>query len=505
MAIKPCPADLESLQQQLEMELETFFTNTHHSSHVASAMLEYGISHNVRKAIGVQVILWLERLSANRETVGHSVPNDRNATGAIARSEDFDIGVHSSVQSWSEVWLDTRSDHQRLRRGVARYSLPQSPPRAEPAFIEASEHSEVTETDFLNIHTKSANKQEISEYWRSHAAFEPLIEKCRTLVERYYLSKLQLISCRISTALRRDVVSIQNTARFHVDWDILEFLRSNYPNGLYQDLGQVLCFIGNLENAQVTTVADYLGSVWPQCSHTLLDAVNQFCIQADSNPKVHTRVTIASEGNSISVRQKGRVFLIQGSEDFIVAMGQQLAFLALACRTTSGKTVCSYLDFIAKVKTEFGSTRQTTTTNNFEIYVRSESAARDGMKSCWNALIGHSVLVAGYPIPLRPESITGLESQIGVLSSLIGIRQAQTYRGGYVLKGRFHALVPIEAQDRVVRWHLIDSSPKKLAWSDITKHCRRRIFGTEPEDFEVLQSSRAILGWCGEVENILGT
>lgn len=178
-------------------------------------------------------------------------------------------------------------------------------------------------------------------------------------------------------------------------------------------------------------------------------------------------------------------------------MGQQLSWLAAACRATKSGLAYSRITFTSAHSETAGEIP------SFRIQVEVEPPLDIERKGCWNVLAGCSVLVTGFPIPERPERMTGLESQLGILSSLIGIRQAVTYRQGYVLKGRFHALVPVKKQGPI-QWHLIDTFPRKLKWADIDKMCPERVLGTALKDLKDLQFSRAFLGWYPNVRNNLG-
>lgn len=178
-------------------------------------------------------------------------------------------------------------------------------------------------------------------------------------------------------------------------------------------------------------------------------------------------------------------------------MAQQLSWLAAVCRTGDSSLTYSHVHF--EESKIHGNDEPT-----FQIHVEVEEPASSEQKGCWNILAGSSVLVTGFPIPERENAERGLESHLGILSSLLGIRQAVTYRGGYILKGRYHALVPVNKTGASVQWHLVDSSPKKLKWTDVDKACPKRVLGTEYKDLKALQSAKTFLGWCPIVKSLLG-
>lgn len=210
----------------------------------------------------------------------------------------------------------------------------------------------------------------------------------------------------------------------------------------------------------------------------------------------------ASGQNNISIDNFGHTFRVDGSSEFVTSIGQQLAWLAAACQISENGRIYSRVDIALSQPP--GHSSPVSSDPTFSIRVATETPPVEELDCCWKPLLGDSVLVTSFPTPRRPANVIGLESRVEILAGLIGIQQAVTYRGGYVLKGRFHALVPIERFNDAVQWHLVSTSPVRLVWDDIEKHCPKRVLGMLPEDCDHLLSSRAVLGWCEKVENMLG-
>lgn len=182
-------------------------------------------------------------------------------------------------------------------------------------------------------------------------------------------------------------------------------------------------------------------------------------------------------------------------------MGQQLAWLAAACQTTNHGMVYSRVNLVP-IKSEGYDAQHSIPAFRIRVLIEAPSDVEEA--KCWGSLMGQSVLVAGFPIPPRPPSMIGLESKLEILAGLIGIQIAVTYKGGYVLKGRFHALAPLLLDGDMVQWHLVTTWPRPLQWVDIDKQCPKRLLGTHPDILSTFLKTRAMLGWCGEVENLLG-
>jgi len=90
------------------------------------------------------------------------------------------------------------------------------------------------------------------------------------------------------------------------------------------------------------------------------------------------------------------------------------------------------------------------------------------------------------------------------MAGLVGIPLAITYSGGYILKGRYHAIVPVERKGDTVQWHLIDTWPTRLEFDDVQRLCPKRVLRAEL-DSDALSSTNAVFVWCPEVVNRLGT
>lgn len=162
--------------------------------------------------------------------------------------------------------------------------------------VSTSNGSETAHLEFSELYPGFISKGDVLAYLTSHSAFETLINDIQLLIERFRCNKMDLIRDCVSLSLRRHGNSVnveeQCRAAFHVDWDIPEFLESQYADGLEQDLSLSLCFVGQLVNAQLTTIGDYFQRVWPSCPSTLLNAIRRtiqrvggkYCNTAPSPP-----------------------------------------------------------------------------------------------------------------------------------------------------------------------------------------------------------------------------
>ncbi|KAE8452013.1 hypothetical protein EG329_002178 [Mollisiaceae sp. DMI_Dod_QoI] len=345
-------------------------------------------------------------------------------------------------------------------------------PASHPASLSDFDHagsSSESEMDEV-VHTTPGEDKEIYDFLTTHHAFKELVVDLQQLVERHYSNHMEVIRNRILLALQRPIDKdkhepSRHVAMFYLDWGILTFLQEQYPFGLAQDLGSVLTITGQATDAYMSTIRNYLQGFWPSYPSVLLDAIQG----AISNyPREETSGSILSSGpeSNIIVNLLEESLLVTGSQDFLVAVAQQISWLVSACRVLP--------------------------------------LTSDDPGSCWNEVVGTSTIVTGFPIPPRHNSEKGLEVPLQVMAGLGGVPLATQFDGGYLLKARSLAFVPVERTEESVQWHLLKKEGSRMRYKDIADLCPVRL-RVETLDQDDLLSTRAFLGWCADSTNSLGT
>lgn len=121
---------------------------------------------------------------------------------------------------------------------------------------------------------------------------------------------------------------------------------------------------------------------------------------------------------------------------------------------------------------------------------------------CWNSIIGPGVIIRGFPFPERKHNERGLEASIPVMAQLLDLHKAVTFKGGYVFKGRYTALIPVQKFESSIQWHVVDTYPRKLEWTDIDALCPIRLIRHAKPGF--FFHTRSFIGWCPTVLDTLG-
>lgn len=185
-----------------------------------------------------------------------------------------------------------------------------------------------------------------------------------------------------------------------------------------------------------------------------------------------------------------------GSETFVISIAQQASWFAAVCQEKKDGLMYAHVGFSKEPFLWKNADAA------FSIDVMLEPPTFDQGGGCWNLLVGSATIVTGFPIPERQYEEQGLEVSVPVMAALAGIKEAISFKGGYIFKGRYHALVPIRTTNDSCQWHFVDAWPKKLDWTYIDRVCPGRVRSNAAED--ALKKPRAFLGWCPSVLDFLG-
>lgn len=198
---------------------------------------------------------------------------------------------------------------------------------------------------------------------------------------------------------------------------------------------------------------------------------------------------------SISVDPSLSTIHAEGTEESIITLGQQISWLSGVCRNKLDDLSHAYIGF-----TVGDSTSRADVDAVFKINVRLQPCNPRYYQGCWNSSVGSASIISWFPIPQRPEGARGLEISVTAMSAMAGIPHAISFEGGFIFKGRHHALVPVQTIGRSVQWHMLDTYPKKLDWADIRKHCPTNIKG----HIQKFAKYRSCVGWYPDAGDLIG-
>jgi hypothetical protein len=179
-------------------------------------------------------------------------------------------------------------------------------------------------------------------------------------------------------------------------------------------------------------------------------------------------------------------------------IAQQLSWLAAAFQEKKDSLTYAYVGFseATQLAADLG-------VPTFNIEVQLEVLPEnEKSKMCWNSIIGPGVIIRGFPLPERKHKERGLEASIRVMAQLLDLHKAVTFKGGYVFKGRYTALIPVQTFGNSIQWHIVDAYPRKLEWTDIDALCPIRLIRYTIASF---LDTRSFIGWCPIVLETLGS
>jgi hypothetical protein len=144
-----------------------------------------------------------------------------------------------------------------------------------------------------------------------------------------------------------------------------------------------------------------------------------------------------------------------GRADFVAETGEQFAWLGAALRSSPYELGVAYCTpFISDIRV--GTLSCGDILCKIEFTMRKiEDHFESSNSQCWHNMFRNPVVVNGYPIPRRPESVAGLEIPLNMMTGLAGTQQVNTFNGKLFIKGFSTMLVPTKHSGDLLIWHLL--------------------------------------------------
>jgi len=206
---------------------------------------------------------------------------------------------------------------------------------------------------------------------------------------------------------------------------------------------------------------------------------------------------LSKSSGTISIDLENKTVSVTGSESLIVTVGQQLAWICAACQHSQESLSSAHIRFNELTQRDVSPVG----VPQFQIKTELVKVDSNEVKACWCNFLPNSVVAAGFPIRSRSFDETGLEIPMEIMAALGGIVNATEYDGGYVLKGRTIAFVPVGRQADSVQWHFVRSDGSRLHYKDLRTLQRLALADLKEKD---LSTTRTFLGWCNSVVNHYG-
>lgn len=280
------------------------------------------------------------------------------------------------------------------------------------------------------------------------------------------------------------------TLSLTISWDVLGFTRLYIDEGSGGDLASAITLTGSALFAQATTCAAYLKQNWPLTCENVLSVLQAALNKEDRTAKVqYSTLEICIE------HFEPTLVSVKGSEDAIVEVVQQLAWIGASFRTSTDDQI-EYCEAIV-CRSESDTLSPGALTITFE-----NKRLEKEQVACWHSLFCNATIATGFPIPSRGDEI-GLEISLEMMAALGGATHAFEFEGGLIVKGHSTAFVPTKKQNDVVQWHCIrNTDGTTLAYKDVVQRCPLRALLSDVNLKDI--RARSILGWWPTVESHLG-
>ncbi|KAK0766456.1 hypothetical protein N5P37_000180 [Trichoderma harzianum] len=308
---------------------------------------------------------------------------------------------------------------------------------------------------------------------------------------------------------------------FCFNWDLDRSMRDAGFSPPYEDaLGRMVCLTGSWNEAQATTVRDYMDQTWPRSGHALITLIQTLLSTPEGQecsyqahepmPSKHrsdvraTRLTACVQSPSICC------ISVTGGLYFVSEIGEQIGWLASVLQSSSdhhGPVACtpSVNDLRVRVQDEgsHGLTVVGSCNLSFDLETADISELSPGF--CWGRLFCNPVLVRGYPILRRTQPNTGLEMSLVDMAAIIGSQQVVQWGERVIIKGFNMLMIATMAAADIIVWHLLVSEQPEERISYVDPRLDT-LYGKATKDISlrILEERRHVIGWCSKVTELCG-
>ncbi|KAF5249308.1 hypothetical protein FANTH_5389 [Fusarium anthophilum] len=313
--------------------------------------------------------------------------------------------------------------------------------------------------------------------------------------------------------------------------------RSGISSSFGKALPNILCFTGKWDEAQATSVAEYMDQTWPHSGGGIISLLQDLLSDQESffsrfdpvplktlhsgtwtkpswlettrgNYSTHCILTgTMKEGRSTNVRYE---ISAKGGYYAVSEVGEQIAWLASVFKVhkhTGFRSIMPQItNFSAKAfNNSSGSTTAVMGQCSFSFSARPETADNPNQGFCWERLFSSLNIIRGYPILRRSVPKSGLEVSLPYVASIVGSSEVVQWDKRLVIKGFNMLTVATQVTDDFVVWHLLvnEEVGERISYIDPRlDHIDVRF--SEEMSLRHMEGKRHIVGWCTKATDLCG-
>lgn len=310
------------------------------------------------------------------------------------------------------------------------------------------------------------------------------------------------------------------TVTFKLDWNIFGFLaEQNYARTepLTKTLANVVTLTGSGTDAQALSCSEYLSQTWPSTGPHTLQLIQKLLRSEISESKIVGKWSLfitkrrcrqyVQHANTCVVERPSQLILqasietaivtvkVSGSPYFVAEIGEQLAWMSAALRPSLGDQKAVYYTHQPYVDSILPNPSGDLC---FDCSIKYRAESHDlssltHIGQCWHRMFNQPVVVQGFPVLRRPETSTGLELPLNMMTALVEATFINLFNGNVFIKGFSMMLVPTKRSDDLIVWHCIctETPGSHISYLDCdVDHVEVSLMD--------LENYRHVVGWCAD-------
>ncbi|KAF5685141.1 hypothetical protein FCIRC_3579 [Fusarium circinatum] len=308
-------------------------------------------------------------------------------------------------------------------------------------------------------------------------------------------------------------------------WDPMRLMRrAGISSDFAKALPNIICLTGSWNEAQATTVAEYMEQTWPQSGGAIITLLQEILSVWEKSNAGHSEILVDCKHSFDLIALKGVIkpdsdgnicyqVSAKGGYYIVSEIGEQISWLASTLRSVTG-TGSDFVSTTPSIETLFTSVVRSRSSERIKgitgtccIKFSQRIEAPDDLDpgSCWKRLFSRPNFVRGYPIQRRSMPGTGLEMPLRYAASIVGSYEVVRWDGRLLIKGFNMLMIATHVATDMMVWHLYvtDKPGVRISYVD------PRLDEIElkyPEEISLryIERKRHIIGWCTKATDLCG-
>ncbi|KAK3361110.1 hypothetical protein B0T24DRAFT_642350 [Lasiosphaeria ovina] len=281
--------------------------------------------------------------------------------------------------------------------------------------------------------------------------------------------------------------------RLELLWDPRAFINEQGYDGA-SSLLTAVTISGSEDSPQLLPCLQYVKQTWPLVGEPIMDAIASAAAKPPgtaikSTLFDNTEITLSINNGAVAVECVGLF-------DSILEATEVLAWAGAALREASDQNSIRYS--VMNMWRAYSTKGPLIAVGFSEEDLSTDNGPGLGTGDCWHGLVKNPVIAKGFPVPIRPKGIPGLEVPLEAMGLLVGAPCVTAFQNRAVMKGFNAAIVPTAESGSIIHWHLIlNTDGSRLPYSD--SRILSSIHMDLPAALPRIQAARHILGWTPKV------